>query len=192
MTWANGSIVETAVSTGGRSFNWGTTYGQSLVADILEDGASGVKGYVYEPYLSAVGSSSVLLSSYAMGYNLAESQAAANRLTSWMGVVVGDPKMAAYADIYHDVSILDARQMNNASLGEMTIIQIAVENRGMSEANGTLVIQDVQGNKILSTYNITMPKGDEAGSRILLNLTYYPENTGWTDIRVIYQDSSSN
>ena len=56
MTWVNGSIVETAVSTGGRSFNWGTTYGQSLVADILEDGASGVKGYVYEPYLSAVGS----------------------------------------------------------------------------------------------------------------------------------------
>ena len=192
MTWVNGSIVETAVSTGGRSFNWGTTYGQSLVADILEDGASGVKGYVYEPYLSAVGSPSVLLSSYAMGYNLAESQAAANRLTSWMGVVVGDPKMAAYADIFHDVAILDARQINNASLDQMTIIQIAVENRGMSEANGTLVIQDVQGNKILSTYNLTMPKGDEVGSRILLNLTYYPENTGWTDIRVIYQNISSD
>jgi uncharacterized protein (TIGR03790 family) len=192
MTWVNGSIVETAVSTGGRSFNWGTTYGQSLVADILEDGASGIKGYVYEPYLTAVGYPSVLLPSYAMGYNLAESQAAANRLTSWMGVVVGDPKMAAYADIFHDVSILDARKMNNASLNEMAIIQIAVENRGMSEANGTLVIQDVQGNKILSTYNLSMPKGDEVGSRILLNLTYYPENTGWTDIRIIYQNISSN
>ncbi|MDE0954356.1 MAG: hypothetical protein OR994_06745, partial [Candidatus Poseidoniales archaeon] len=98
----------------------------------------------------------------------------------------------AYADIFHDVAILDARQMNNASFNETTIIQIAVENRGMSEANGTLVIQDVQGNKILSTYNLTMPKGDQVGSRILLNLTYNPENTGWTDIRVIYQNLSSD
>ena len=40
MEWVNGSIVETAVSTGARSFNWGTTYGQSLVADILEDGVA--------------------------------------------------------------------------------------------------------------------------------------------------------
>jgi hypothetical protein len=44
MEWVNGSIVETAVSTGARSFNWGTSYGQSLVADILEDGASGSQG----------------------------------------------------------------------------------------------------------------------------------------------------
>ena len=76
MEWVNGSIVETAVSTEARSFKWGTSYGQSLVADILEDGASGIKGYVYEPYLTAVSSPSVLLSSYASGYNLAESYAA--------------------------------------------------------------------------------------------------------------------
>ena len=191
MQWVDGSIVETAVSTGGRSFNWDTGYGQSLVADLLEDGASGLKGYVYEPYLTAVGSPSILLPSYAMGYNLAESHAAANRLTSWMGVVVGDPKMSPYADLFHDVSILDARQLTNASLNELTTIQIAIENRGMSQANGTLTIQDVQGNKILSTYNLSMPKGDEAGSRILLNLTYYPENSGWTDVRIIYHNSSS-
>ena len=44
MDWVPGSIAETAVSTGGRSFNWGTEYGQSLIADLLEDGVSGVKG----------------------------------------------------------------------------------------------------------------------------------------------------
>ena len=43
MDWVNGSIADTAVSTGGRSFNWGTSYGQSLIADLLEDGVSGVK-----------------------------------------------------------------------------------------------------------------------------------------------------
>ena len=34
MSWNNGSIAETAVSTGGRSFTLGTTYGQSLIADL--------------------------------------------------------------------------------------------------------------------------------------------------------------
>ena len=53
MGWMNGSIGDTAVSTGGRSFTWDTTYGQSLVADLLEDGISSVKGYgLYEPYLT--------------------------------------------------------------------------------------------------------------------------------------------
>ena len=92
MSWMNGSIAETAVSTGGRSFTLGTSYGQSLVADLLEDGVSGVKGYVYEPYLTAVGQPSVLFSMYAQGYNFAEANAAANTYISWMGVVVGDPK----------------------------------------------------------------------------------------------------
>ena len=41
MDWVNGSIVETAVSTAARSFNFGTSYGQSLIADILEDGVMG-------------------------------------------------------------------------------------------------------------------------------------------------------
>ena len=73
MDWIDGSIAETAVSTGARSFNWGTSYGQSLIADILEVGVSGAKGYVYEPYLTAVSYPSILLSSYSSGYNHAES-----------------------------------------------------------------------------------------------------------------------
>ena len=92
MDWVNGSIADTAVSTGGRSFNWGTAYGQSLIADLLEDGVSGAKGYVYEPYLTAVGLPSTFMPTYASGYNLAESHAAANLYTGWMGVVVGDPR----------------------------------------------------------------------------------------------------
>ena len=70
--WVDGSIAETAVSTGGRTFAWGATHGQSLVVDLLEDGVSGVKGYVYEPYLSAIGYPDTLLPYYANGYNFAE------------------------------------------------------------------------------------------------------------------------
>ena len=83
--WVDGSIAETAVSTGGRTFTSGASYGQSLVADLLEDGVSGVKGYVYEPYLSAVGYPDILLPYYANGYNFAEVNYAANPMISWMG-----------------------------------------------------------------------------------------------------------
>ena len=130
MDWVNGSIVETAVSTGARSFNWGTTYGQSLVADILDDGASGTKGYVYEPYLTAVSYPSVLLPTYASGFNLAESYAASNLMIGWMGVVVGDPKMSPYADIVHDIEILDVRIRDNVSLEQDFTIDIALQNVG--------------------------------------------------------------
>ena len=135
MDWVNGSIADTAVSTGGRSFNWGTAYGQSLIADLLEDGVSGVKGYVYEPYLTAVGLPSPYLPTYASGYNLAESHAAANRLSGWMGVVVGDPKMAPYADIFHDINIVDARVLGDVNLGQPTLVQVVVENLGMATSN---------------------------------------------------------
>lgn len=189
--WVNGSIAETAVSTGGRSFTTGTTYGQSLVADLLEDGASGVKGYVYEPYLTAVGLSSVLLSSYAGGYNLAEAHAAANLQSGWMGVTVGDPKMAPYADQFHDINIIDVRVPNNASYGVPTTVQLAIENRGMAEANGTLLIQDIQGNIVLFRGDLSLPAGDVTGSRTLLNVTITPQKVGWMDLRVRY-DSSSN
>ena len=71
-TWLDGSIAETAVSTGGRTFILNSSYGQSLVSDLLDDGVSGVKGYVYEPYLDAISNPEHLLSCYANGFTMAE------------------------------------------------------------------------------------------------------------------------
>ena len=184
--WMNGSIAETAVSTGARSFAPGTTYGQSLVADLLDDGASGLKGYVYEPYLTAVGLPSVLMTSYASGYNLAEAHAAANLQSSWMGVTVGDPKMAPYADVFHDISLIDSRILGNASFGQNTTVQLALANMGMAAAHGTLLIQDIQGNVELYNGALTLPGGDAEGSSLLLNLSVIPLKTGWMDLRVKY------
>ena len=188
--WLNGSIAETAVSTGARSFEFGTSYGQSLIADLLEDGVSGAKGYVYEPYLQAVGSPSMLMSMYATGFNLAESHAAANLQSGWMGVTVGDPKMAPYADRFHDINLIDIRQVNNASYLQPTHLQIAIENKGMASSNGTLIVQDIQGNVEMYSSNISLPSGDLNGSRILYNLTITPEKTGWMDLRIRYSNSS--
>jgi uncharacterized protein (TIGR03790 family) len=188
MDWVNGSIADTAVSTGGRSFNWGTSYGQSLVADLLEDGVSGVKGYVYEPYLTAVGLPSMYLPLYASGYNLAESHAAANRLSGWMGVVVGDPKMAPYADIFHDINIVDVRVLGPMNLGEPATVQVLIENTGMSPSNGTLLVQTVLGNTVLNQTNVVLPAGNLPGSRTVLNLSVVPASEGYLDLRIRYDN----
>jgi uncharacterized protein (TIGR03790 family) len=90
--WSSGAIVETYVSTSARSFENPPSYGQSLIADLIEEGVSGAKGYVYEPYTSAMANSSILFDRYAAGYNLAESYFMASRYISWMDVVIGDPK----------------------------------------------------------------------------------------------------
>jgi uncharacterized protein (TIGR03790 family) len=91
-SWVPGALAETYVSTSGRSFQEPPTYGQSLIADLIREGVSGAKGYVYEPYSSAMANSSVLFDRYVAGYNLAESYYMASRYISWMDVVVGDPK----------------------------------------------------------------------------------------------------
>ncbi|RJU86865.1 MAG: hypothetical protein DWC05_03405, partial [Candidatus Poseidoniales archaeon] len=191
MDWVNGSIADTAVSTGGRSFEWGTTYGQSLVADLLEDGVSGVKGYVYEPYLTAVGLPSTFLPTYASGYNLAESHAAANLYTSWMGVVVGDPKMAPYVNTLHDVNLMAVRPVGDINFNESTTLEVLVENLGMAPANGTLEVRAVLGNTLLHQSPLTLPAGDAFGSRTTVNLTITPMTTGYLDLKVRYVNNTS-
>ena len=184
--WVNGSIAETAVSTGGRSFTWGTGYGQSLVADLLEDGVSSVKGYVYEPYLTAVGSPSVLLDAYATGYSMAEAHAMANTQIGWMGVVVGDPKMAPYADLFHDVRLMDVRTVANVTQGLNATLELMVENHGMSAAEGRIEIRDVQGSTLLSNVNLTLPAGNLNGSRTIMPLNFSVDRSGWIDVQVRY------
>ena len=190
MEWINGSIVETAVSTGGRSFNTGTTYGQSLVADILEDGASATKGYVYEPYLTAVSYPSILLPSYAEGYTMAESYYAANTMISWMGVVVGDPKMAAYSDLLHDVSIESASANGTLTEGHLGSISTIVENLAPGPANGTIEIRDKQGNILVGSINLTLPPGDQLGSRIMIDLPITPTRNGYVEYDIRWKNSS--
>jgi hypothetical protein len=99
-SWVAGAIAETYVSTGGRTFTAPPTYGQSLVADLIEEGLTGVKGYVYEPFSFAMAAVSVLFDRYTNGYNLAESFYMASRSLSWMDVVIGDPKTTIYPDAY--------------------------------------------------------------------------------------------
>ncbi|WP_395053744.1 T9SS type A sorting domain-containing protein [Flavobacterium sp.] len=91
-----GALGETAVSTGGRTF-LPTTGGQSLIANLVSQGITGVKGYTDEPLLVAVASPKIIFNRYRNGWTMAESFYAASRLVGWMDIVIGDPICRAYA-----------------------------------------------------------------------------------------------
>jgi len=134
-TWIDGAIGETYVSTGGRSFRYPTAYGQSLVADIIKDGISGVKGYVYEPYLTAVAHPNILYERFTKGWALGESFLAASQVgLSWMDLILGDPKVAPYnLSFIPDLAIeVDNFTVSNRKImvGTSVSLEAIVENRG--------------------------------------------------------------
>ncbi|MCK4614659.1 MAG: PKD domain-containing protein, partial [Thermoplasmata archaeon] len=133
-SYLDGAIAETIVSTSARSFSYPTNYGQSLIADMIRSGVTGVKGYCYEPYLDAIAHPDILFERYTSGYNLAESYYAASIKLSWMDVVVGDPKLAPYAllpdlVIQEPVIMLDQKNSFNHSF-EFTVTNIGGSQSG--------------------------------------------------------------
>jgi uncharacterized protein (TIGR03790 family) len=91
-----GSLCEIFVSTSGRTFKH-TEYGQSLIADLIKNGVTGIKGYVSEPFTFALAKPDILFDRYTSGRNLAESFYAASLVLKWKGIVIGDPLCSPYA-----------------------------------------------------------------------------------------------
>jgi uncharacterized protein (TIGR03790 family) len=110
--WLPGGIATEYVSSNGRTFerppddwefgSWEskeTFFGgspQSLSADLIEEGATGVSGHVWEPYLVATPRPEYLFPAYLGGRNLAESFYISIPYVSWMNIVVGDPLTKLY------------------------------------------------------------------------------------------------
>ncbi len=141
MEFLPGAIAETFVSTGGRSMTYGTAYGQSLVADLLREGVTGVKGYTWEPYLSAISHPDKLLPWYASGYDLASSFWAGSQFIGWMGTVIGDPKCAPYYYSRPDLEVTSL-ELSHAepSQHEDLQINITLTNSGFGDADSTFSI----------------------------------------------------
>jgi uncharacterized protein (TIGR03790 family) len=105
--WLPGAIASEFVSTNARTLKrppdiWNiTTYEdrehwwggspQSLSADYIHEGVTGVSGNVFEPFLVGCARPEYLLPAYAQGRNLAESYYLALPFLSWQGVIFGDP-----------------------------------------------------------------------------------------------------
>jgi len=107
MDFSPGALAATFVSTDARTFkeppaDWVPTnindraqfFGgspQSLVGDLIREGATGVAGQVSEPYLESAVRPDVLFPAYLSGFNLIESFYLAIPHLSWQTIVVGDP-----------------------------------------------------------------------------------------------------
>jgi uncharacterized protein (TIGR03790 family) len=113
MKFVPGSLAATFVSSDGRTFqnppdtwmptgNWDdkkTWFGgspQSLIGDLIRDGATGVAGHVAEPYLQSTVRPEILFPAYVAGFNLVEAFYLALPHLSWQAIVVGDPLCAAF------------------------------------------------------------------------------------------------
>jgi uncharacterized protein (TIGR03790 family) len=94
--FAPGAIGDTAVSTSARSF-FIQSGGQSMIADLITQGITGVKGYTDEPLLQAVSSPTIVLDRFTRGYTLAESFYAGSHFVGWTDVIVGDALAQPYA-----------------------------------------------------------------------------------------------
>ena len=69
---------------------------QSLIADLVREGVTGVAGYVGEPFLDGTIRPDILFPAYVSGLNLIEAFYAAMPYLSWQTVVVGDPLCAPF------------------------------------------------------------------------------------------------
>ncbi|NIP33921.1 MAG: hypothetical protein GWN18_03175, partial [Thermoplasmata archaeon] len=113
-----------------------------MIADLIAENVTGVKGYVYEPFLSAIAHPDILFERYTAGFNHAESYRMASQYLGWMGVVVGDPKCSPYRDIPDLATSDDLITPANATpaTGAMTHVTVEVQNLGgrVEDANVTL------------------------------------------------------
>jgi uncharacterized protein (TIGR03790 family) len=91
-TWVDGAIAQMFVSTSAITFA-NVPGAQTLIAELIAEGASGVIGYTDEPYASSMAQPHILYNRYTSGFNMAESFFASMPYTAWRQVVVGDPKM---------------------------------------------------------------------------------------------------
>ena len=164
-TWLPGALAETYVSTGGRSFTYGTGYGQSLVADLVRDGVTGTKGYVYEPYLSAVAHPDILFDRLTEGDTLGISYAMASEIMlSWMDLILGDPKFAPYNRAYVpdlEVSTANITVTPNAAVsGALIDITATVSNLGnyaATNVTASVYLGNPQsGGQLLQNYTVSL------------------------------------
>jgi uncharacterized protein (TIGR03790 family) len=93
--FAPGAVGDTAVSTSARSF-FPQTSGQSMIADLVAQGITGVKGYTDEPLLQAISSPAIVLNRYTHGWTLADSFYAGSHFVGWTDIALGDPLTHPY------------------------------------------------------------------------------------------------
>ena len=94
--------------------------------------------------------------------------------------------MAPYVSTLHDVELLDARILNNFSVGQTQHIEVAFQNNGMAAGQGQIDVINLQGSVLMSSANVSVVPGDQPGSRTSMSIPITPTKAGWLDVRVRY------
>lgn len=173
--WAPGAIAETYVSTSGRTFVNPVFYGQSVIADLVAEGVTGAKGYVYEPFSNAMAIVWILFDKYTSGFNLAESIYMSSRALSWMDVIIGDPKMKVHIGGQCSLPI----QLASFTGNFITSNKIKLEWTTISEVNNYGFF--VERLDLITQSFITIESSFQAGAGYTLQPQYY----SWTDDEMI-------
>ena len=87
------ALAADLVSTNARTFTRNSDYPQSMIADLIAQGAGGVAGHVAEPTLPAVVRPHRMFRDYALGKTAIEAYYQALPYLGWMNVYIGDPLM---------------------------------------------------------------------------------------------------
>lgn len=172
------AVAVDLVSTNARSFVSPTSYGQSLVADLVRGGVAGAAGNVNEPLLSGVANPSILFHDYLLGVPAVEAHYRSVPYLSWMNVWVGDPLMtwptpAAASPDWDGDGVPDAS--DNC---------IRVPNANQRDTNGdhygNACDADLDGNGIVTTsWGVISPpslRGDLEKIQITVSLGGYDAN----------------
>jgi uncharacterized protein (TIGR03790 family) len=146
LAFAPGAIGGMFVSTDGRTFRepgtgWtpapagSTTGGQSLAADLIREGITGISAHVAEPYLDAIVRPQILFPAYLAGFTLAETYYLSMPYLGWQTIVIGDPLCAPFQDA--PVALvsagIDPRTDLPALFSARTQAQAAVVRAGLNE-----------------------------------------------------------
>lgn len=108
-----GALAATFVSSDGRTFQnppdewvptgnsvdrktWFGGSPQSLIGDLIREGATGVAAHVAEPYLQSTIRPEILFPVYLAGFNLIEAFYLATPDLSWQTIIIGDPLCTAF------------------------------------------------------------------------------------------------
>ncbi len=164
LSFKPGALAETYVSTSARTFNtypWSS--GQSLISDMIKYNVTGVKGYVYEPYLYAITNVDILWSRYLSGYNLADSYYMSSSQRDWMDVVIGDPKTYVIPN-----TLVPSITLNNRLNGERM-------------SSGSIINFTIQSSKFSSLDNIWYSTNDSVNLSLNGDGSYDVNTSGLSD-----------
>ena len=175
MGFVPGSLAATFVSSDARTFQeppatwmpsddtnrstWFAGSPQSLIGDLIREGATGVAGHVAEPYLQSTIRPEVVFPAYLSGSNLAEAFYAAMPHLSWQTVVIGDPLCAPFGRKALTRSELE-EGVDSATLlpGLFAKRRIAAGLKVWPGASEKAVAQALRG-------DVLMMRGDRAAAR---------------------------